>query len=68
MKYKVTVIGAGYVGMSLSVLFAKKHDVTLYDIDDKKISLIQQNKSPVKDADLQDVMNKKVTGNRANAT
>ena len=36
MKYKVTVIGAGYVGMSLSVLFAKKHDVTLYDIDDKK--------------------------------
>lgn len=59
MKYKVTVIGAGYVGMSLSVLFAKKHDVTLYDIDDKKISLIQQNKSPVKDADLQDVMNKK---------
>ncbi len=59
MRYKVTVIGAGYVGMSLSVLFSKKHDVTLYDIDDEKISLIQQNKSPVKDADLEDAMNKK---------
>ena len=30
-KVKITVVGAGYVGMSLAVLFAQKHNVVVHD-------------------------------------
>ena len=30
---KITVVGAGYVGMSLSVLLAQKNNVLGHDID-----------------------------------
>jgi UDPglucose 6-dehydrogenase len=32
-KVKVTVVGSGYVGMSLAVLLAQHNDVTVHDID-----------------------------------
>ena len=38
---KISVVGAGYVGMSLSVLLSQKFVVSLYDIDKNKISLIK---------------------------
>ena len=34
-KIKITVVGSGYVGMSLSVLLAQFNDVTVLDIDAK---------------------------------
>ena len=32
-KRRITVVGSGYVGMSLSVLLAQHNDVTVLDID-----------------------------------
>lgn len=32
-KIKITVVGSGYVGVSLSVLLAQNNDVTVLDID-----------------------------------
>ena len=34
---RVTVVGAGYVGLSLAVLFARYHDVFVLEIDDRRV-------------------------------
>ena len=36
-KNKITIVGAGYVGMSLSLLLAQKNNVLIYDIDKERI-------------------------------
>lgn len=46
---KICVIGAGYVGLSLSVMLAVKHDVRLLEINQEKTSLINDKRSPIKD-------------------
>ena len=38
---KITVIGAGYVGSSITVLFGQRLHVTLVDIDEDKLKLIK---------------------------
>ena len=35
-KYNITVLGAGYVGMSMLAVLAKKNNVIIYDIDKKR--------------------------------
>lgn len=42
-KIKIGVVGAGYVGLPLSQLISKKFNVTLYDLDKKKIFKINKN-------------------------
>ena len=37
---KIAVIGAGYVGLSLATLISLKHEVLIFDINKKKIDLI----------------------------
>ena len=46
---KITIVGTGYVGMSLAVLFSQKHEVTAIDIDKNKIDKINDRISPIKD-------------------
>ena len=50
---KITVVGAGYVGLSLSVLLSQNFSVIAYDIDDDIINLINEKKSPFKDKELE---------------
>ena len=58
---KITIFGAGYVGMSLAILIAQKHEVILVDIDSKKVNLINKKKSPIKDKEVEDyLLNKKL--------
>lgn len=45
----ITVVGTGYVGLSNAVLFAKQHQVTSLDIDENRVALINQKKSPIAD-------------------
>ncbi|MDQ6974442.1 MAG: nucleotide sugar dehydrogenase, partial [Mariprofundaceae bacterium] len=49
----ITVVGAGYVGLSNAVLLAQSHDVTLLDISAKKVAMIQQQQCPIMDADIE---------------
>ena len=49
----ITVVGAGYVGLSLAVLLAPRHRVQLLDIDAAKVDLICQGISPLADAEIQ---------------
>lgn len=46
---KIVIVGAGYVGMSMAVLLSQNHEVVALDIDSKKIDLINQKRSPIKD-------------------
>lgn len=44
-----TVVGLGYVGMSLATLLSTKYKVNAIDIDDNKIHMVKNRKSPIKD-------------------
>ena len=48
-SYNISIIGSGYVGMSLAVLLAQHNRVTIFDIDREKVDKINFGISPVKD-------------------
>ena len=52
-KVKVTVVGSGYVGMSLAVLLAQHNDVTVLDIDPDRVDQVNRRESTVADADIE---------------
>jgi UDPglucose 6-dehydrogenase len=52
-KTKITVVGSGYVGMSLSVLLAQHNDVTVLDIDAERVDKINNKQSTVADIDIE---------------
>ena len=59
IKKRITVVGSGYVGMSLSVLLAQHNDVVVHDIDPKRVELVNENKSTVDDFDIDQFLQKK---------
>jgi len=50
---KITVVGLGYVGLSMALLLAQKHQVTAVDIDQSRVDMINQKKSPLVDAQIE---------------
>ena len=52
-KHKITIVGTGYVGMSMAVLLAQHNDVTALDIDTGRVELINQRKSTVVDTEIE---------------
>ncbi len=56
---KITIVGIGYVGISLAVLISEKHKVIAYDIDSKKIDLLNKKISTIKDIDVQEFLDHK---------
>ena len=52
-KTKITVVGSGYVGMSLSVLLAQHNDVIVLDIDATRVGKINSKQSTVADDDIE---------------
>ena len=52
-KVKVTVVGSGYVGMSLAVLLAQHNDVTVLDIDPERVDQVNRRESTVADPDIE---------------
>ena len=58
-KIKITIVGSGYVGMSLGVLLAQKNNVVILDIDEARVDKINKNLSTVADPDIEDYLEKK---------
>ena len=52
-KTKITVVGSGYVGMSLSVLLAQHNDVIVLDIDVARVCKINRKQSTVSDIEIE---------------
>lgn len=50
---RITVVGSGYVGLSNAVLLAKNNLVTLLDIDEEKVTKIQDGISPISDPEIE---------------
>lgn len=53
---KITVAGAGYVGLSNAVLLAQNHEVTAVDVIEEKVEMINRRESPIVDAELEDYL------------
>ena len=49
IKYKITIVGAGYVGVSLAVLLSQKHEVVILDIDEERINKINKKQTTIRD-------------------
>ena len=49
---KITIVGLGYVGMSLGVLLAQHNEVSMLDIDPKRIDKVNNLKSTIGDPDI----------------
>lgn len=49
---KITIVGTGYVGLSLSVLLSKNNKVIAYDLDKQKVDLINKKISPIRDNEI----------------
>lgn len=50
---QITVVGAGYVGLSLATLLGQKHEVIVLDIDEEKVVKVNSRISPVQDVYLE---------------
>ena len=50
---KIAVAGTGYVGMTLAVLLAQRHQVVALDISPEKVATINARRSPIADDDIE---------------
>lgn len=55
----ITVIGTGYVGLSLAVLLSQRNDVVAVDIVPEKVDKINRNISPISDKYIEEYMAQK---------
>ncbi len=52
----IVVVGLGYVGLSNAALLARNHPVVAVDIDAGRVDLVNARKSPIIDAELEELL------------
>ncbi|MDQ0359810.1 nucleotide sugar dehydrogenase [Breznakia pachnodae] len=62
---KITIAGTGYVGLSIATLLSQKNEVVAYDVDEKKVQMINERISPIKDDEIEEYLKNKVLNLRA---
>ena len=58
-KIKITVVGSGYVGLSLAVLLAQHNQVVVLDVDSTRVDQINTKQSTVADTDIEAFLEEK---------
>ena len=53
---KITVVGAGYVGMSIATILAQKNEVIIFDISSKKVQMIKDGLATIKDDHIESLL------------
>ncbi|WP_308200622.1 nucleotide sugar dehydrogenase [Aeromicrobium fastidiosum] len=53
MSTKIAVVGLGYVGLSIAVLLSQSNEVVGLEIDEGKLRLLEQRRSPIHDAEIE---------------
>ena len=67
---KITIVGAGYVGLPTAVMLGEctDNDVILCDIDEEKIKLLNQFQVPFHDPVIKDIFEEWKNGNAETIT
>ncbi|CUU79968.1 UDP-glucose 6-dehydrogenase [Campylobacter hyointestinalis subsp. hyointestinalis] len=58
-KYKITVVGMGYVGISNALLLAQKNDVIGLELEKSKVDMLNSKISPLEDKEVKKYLLKK---------
>lgn len=67
--FKLAVAGTGYVGLVAGVCFAEVgHQVICVDVNENKIKLMKQGKSPIYEANLEELLQKNLAAGRIDFT
>ena len=53
---KITVVGLGYVGLTVAVLLARKNEVHALDVDAARVAMVNDRKSPIVDSELEEFL------------
>ena len=53
----ITVVGTGYVGLSLATLLSQNHEVVALDVIQEKVEKINNRISPIQDEDIEKFFN-----------
>ena len=53
MVLKITVAGAGYVGMANALALSQQHEVTVLDISAERVRMLREGQSPVRDEGIE---------------
>ncbi len=62
---KIAIAGTGYVGLSNAMLLAQHNEVIAVDIIEEKVDLLNQQQSPIIDAEIEDFLQNKKLNFRA---